>query len=334
MEFTLIFCVALSFLATFLLLPTWIKRTKKAGLTGKDMNKYDKKEIAEAGGICFVAGLLLGILSYIFLKTFYLSSTSDMNIIQIISLASVVLIISFIGFIDDVLGWKIGLRQREKPILCLFAAIPLMVINAGTSTMNLPLIGVIDFGILYTLILIPLGITIAANAFNLLAGYNGLEAGQGIIILSTIAILLRITGQNPLYLITLCAIAALIAFLIFNKFPAKIFPGDTLTYSVGAFIAGIAILGNMEKVAVFLFIPYILEFLLKLRGKLKKESFAKPNKDNSLDLQYKKIYGLEHLAIRILKKVKPSKKVYEKDVVFLIWGFQILLGIILFLIIY
>ncbi len=82
----------------------------------------------------------------------------------------------------------------------------------------------------------------------------------------------------------------------------------------------------------FVFIPYIIETGLKLRGKLEKQSFSKPNKDGSLEMRYKKIYGLEHLAIYILKKIKPSKKVYEKEVVWLIHGFQAFVIILAFFI--
>jgi len=52
-----------------------------------------------------------------------------------------------------------------------------------------------------------------------------------------------------------------------------------MTYSIGALIASMAILGNFEKIAVFVFIPYILETVLKLRGRLKKYSFAKVRED-------------------------------------------------------
>jgi len=51
--------------------------------------------------------------------------------------------------------------------------------------------------------------------------------------------------------------------------------------------------------------------------------FANPNPDKSLELKYSKIYGLTHLSIYILKKFK--KKVYEKEVVYLINLFQILI---------
>ena len=101
-----------------------------------------------------------------------------------------------------------------------------------------------------------------------------------------------------------------------------------MTYSIGMMIAAIAILGNLEVIALLFFIPYIIEIILKARGRLKKYSFGKPNEDGSLDLAYDKIYGLEHLSIKILKKIKPSHKVYEKDVVNLINGFQLLIIII------
>ena len=191
-----------------------------------------------------------------------------------------------------------------------------------------------DLGLLYPLLIIPIGVLGATTTFNFLAGYNGLEARQGILILSALAYVTYITGNSWLSIVALCMIASLFAFYVFNHFPARIFPGDVMTYAVGALIAGIAILGNIERIAVIFFIPYIAETILKLRGKLRKASFGKPNRDGSLEMPYDKIYGLEHLAIYILKKWKKSGKVYETDVVYLINGFQILviiLGILLFL---
>jgi len=38
--------------------------------------------------------------------------------------------------------------------------------------------GAVDWGIFYPLAIIPIGIVGAANAYNMLAGYNGLEAGM------------------------------------------------------------------------------------------------------------------------------------------------------------
>lgn len=328
MEPILIISLLLGFLSTLFFIPFWIRKTKQIGLVWEDMHKKNRpKNIAGSGGVSVFFGFILGILSYIAIKTFYFK---DMNqFTEMFSLLTSILIISFIGFIDDLLGWrKGGLSKRSRLILLIIAAIPLIVINAGESSM----MGV-ELGLLYPLFFIPLGIVGASSTFNFLAGYNGLEASQGILILSSLALVNWVIGNNWLGFISLIMVSCLIAFFVFNKYPAKIFPGNILTYSVGALIAIIAILGNVEKIAVFFFIPYIIETGLKLRGKLKKQSFSRVEEDRSLEVPHNKFYGLEHIAVYVLKKAKKNKKVYEKDVVLLINSFQILiiiLGLILF----
>ncbi|MBS3091785.1 glycosyl transferase family 4 [Candidatus Pacearchaeota archaeon] len=332
MEPLLLISIAISFLATFYIIPLWIKRAKKAELTGRDINKISKEIVAEAGGITVILGFVLGVLIYVAIKTFYFKSTD--NLIEIFALICTIILVSFIGMIDDILGWKIGLGKKTRIFLVLFASIPLIVINAGNPGISIPILGKINIGIIYPLILIPLGIIGASTTFNFLAGYNGLEAGQGIILLSTLAIFSAVTGTTWLSLIALCMIASLVAFLHYNKYPAKIFPGDVLTYSVGALIAIMAILGNYELFVLFIFLPYILEVGLKLRGKLKKESFAMPQKDGSIKNKYNKFYSLVHVAIKLLEKIKKSRKAYEWEVVLLIYLFQIimvLLGFFIFL---
>jgi len=328
MNLILLIPLLLSFFTGLFLIPFWIKKAKEIGLIWEDMNKPDHpKEVAGSGGIGVLLPFILGTLTYIAIKTFYFKSTD--NIIEIFASLSVILVIAFIGILDDLLGWrKGGLSKKSRLILLFFASIPLIVINAGEST----LFG-INLGLIYPLIIIPLGIIGASATFNFLAGYNGLESSQGIIILSALSVITFLTGDKWLSIIGLCMVSSLIPFYIFNKNPAKVFPGNILTYSVGALIASIAILGNLEKIAIFFFIPYILETILKSRGKLIKHSFAKVNPDGSLEMPYEKIYGVEHLAIYILKKIKPSKKVYETDVVYLINLFQIaiiLLGVAIF----
>lgn len=327
--------IFVAFFCTFLVLPYWIKKVKQIGLVWEDMNKPSrKKDVAGSGGLVVVFGFILGVLLYIAIKTFYFQNDGNINS-YIFALISVILLSSIVGLVDDLFGWQEGgLSIRSRILIVLFSAIPLMVINAGESTIALPFIGSVNLGLLYPLIIIPVGIVGATTTFNFLAGYNGLEASQGIIILSALAVVTYVTGNSWLSVIALCMAASLLAFYVFNKYPAKVFPGDVMTYSIGALIAGIAILGNIEKIATIFFIPYIAETILKLRGKLKIQSFGKPNKDGSLELPHNKIYGLEHLAIKILKKWKKDGKAYEWEVVYLINGFQIaviLLGFLLFL---
>jgi len=318
--------VLIAFLVTLIVLPKWIERAKREKFVGKDVHKLKSEKVAESGGIAVLIGFVIGAFLYVSLKTFFFGT--EANLIHILGLLCVIFFAAIIGIFDDFLGWKRGLSNKFRISLLLFAAIPLIALNAGTSS----LLG-INFGLLYPLILIPIAIVGTTSTFNFLAGYNGLEASQGILILGALSVVTFINGNLWLSVIASCMVAALVAFYFFNKYPAKVFPGDTLTYPVGALIGAIAILGNAEKIAIFFFIPYILEFFLKARGRLKKESFGVIQKDGSLELKYPKVYGLEHIAIKILKKIKPSHKAYEWEVPMLINLFQIVvivIGFVLF----
>jgi UDP-N-acetylglucosamine--dolichyl-phosphate N-acetylglucosaminephosphotransferase len=333
MEYLILISVIISFSLAFIVLPFWIKKCRSLGLLWEDMNKYGHpKNVASSGGIVVVMAFILSVFSYLALKTFIFGGT--IHALEIFSLVSVILILGIVGLVDDLLDLRKyangklsvhGLSSRLRIVLALVATIPLIVINAGIHSVNLPLLGVVNFGIFYPLILIPLGVAGVATTYNFLAGFNGLESGQGILILGFLSFVAYVTGSPWLAVVGLCMVAALIAFYIFNKVPAKVFPGDILTYSVGALIAGMAILGNFEKIALVVFIPYLIEIVLKSRGGLKKYSFGTPQKDGTLRTPYKKIYGLEHIAIKIL-----GRKATERKVTYLIHAFQILFILIAF----
>lgn len=330
MEALLIFSIFVSFIIALIVLPKWIAKCRKIGLLWEDMNKFNHpNNVASSGGIIVVTAFVFGVLTYVAIRTFAINSNGTN--LKIFSLLTVILILAIVGLVDDLLGWKHGgLSARFRVILAFGASIPLVVINAGNHTISLPIFGVINLGLIYPLLIIPVGIAGATTTYNFLAGFNGLEAGQGIIILSFLSLIAYITGNSWLSIVGLCMVFSLIAFYFYNRFPAKVFPGDILTYSIGALIACMAILGNFERIAVFIFIPYIAETFLKLRGGLKKQSFGIPKKDGSLEMPFKKIYGLTHLSILILKKLKG--KVYERDVVYIIFIFQIIICLLSLLI--
>jgi UDP-N-acetylglucosamine--dolichyl-phosphate N-acetylglucosaminephosphotransferase len=329
-DYLLFIPVLTSFFITLFFLPIWIKKARQINLFWNDMNKIENNKVAGSGGLIATWSFLISALIFIAYRTFYLKSPS--NLIEILAVLLVITMLSSIGFIDDLLGWqKGGLSKRSRIILFIIASIPLMVINAGRHVISLPFFGQIDMGLLYPFFLIPLGMAGAAATFNFLAGFNGLEAGQGILILSALSLTAFLTGSSWLAVIILCMVASLFAFLFYNFYPAKVFPGNSITLAIGGLIAISAILGNFEKIALFFFIPYILETILKLRGKLLKQSFGKPLKDGTLDLKYVNIYGLTHASIWILKKLNVPPT--EKRVVYIIWLFQlavIILGFIIF----
>ncbi len=295
-DYVLLTCFVLSFIVTYLITPYWIKAAHIVGLTGRDMNKPGKPEAAEMGGLPVTAGFFTGIFTYIALRTFYLQE--DAKLVPLLAVSSTLLIIVIVGMIDDVLGWKIGLKKWQKPLLTSIAAIPMMAVNAGESGMALPLFGNVDLGILYPLLIIPLGITGAANGFNMLAGFNGLEAGMGIIILSALGYIAWDSGSSWVTMLALSMVFALLAFLKYNWNPAKIFPGDTMTYSMGALVASVAILGNAERPALLLFSLYFLELILKARSKFKGESYGIPHKDGTLRAP-ERFESLTHAVLKL-----------------------------------
>ncbi len=296
MDYLLLTSLIVSFLTTYLMMPYWIRAAKKTGLVGKDVNKFDKPAVAEFGGVVIVAGFMAGIITYIGLSTFYFKNAT--NLIFILAAVSTILGITIVGMLDDLLGWKKGLSQWQKPLLTLPVALPMMVVNAGESVMTLPIIGAVDFGIVYPLIIIPAGIAGAANGFNMLAGYNGLEAGMGVIILGVLGLVAWQSGVSWVAVFSLCMVFALLAFLQYNWYPARVFPGDTATYSIGAVIASVAILGDMEKIAIGLFALYFIEFFIKAGTKFRGECFSTPGPDNVLSCPGRS-ESLTHFIIKL-----------------------------------
>lgn len=314
----------ISFGVTFFLIPQWIKYAKKLKILGQDMHKVDKAAIPEAGGLVVICGIIFGLLFYALVQVFVFGNQQAMMFV-LGSIGSI-LCVAIIGVMDDFRGWKVGLKQWQKPLLTFPAAIPFLLVNFNRTTIDIPFIGIQDVGIILPLLFVTIAIVGASNAFNMLAGYNGLEAGMGMIILGTFGILSILEMQTIGIVFCFIGFFALLAFIIYNWFPSKVFPGDTMTYAIGAFIAVCAILSRVEKFALVLFIPYLFDFILPLRKRMKVEAFAKVNPDGSFEPPYKGIYDTTHLAIHILKTYK--KKVYEKDVVLFILGFELILAVL------
>ncbi len=322
MEPLILLSFAISFLVTLAVAKWWIPTAHRLGIVGKDMNKHAKPEVAEMGGIAVVSGFVAGVLYYIGLSTFYLGRGEFL--IYTLAALSTVLIIFCIGLMDDLLGWKIGLKRWQKPLLTLAAALPIMAVNAGESSVALPFLGTVELGFLFPLLVVPAGVVGAANAFNMLAGYNGLEAGMGVIILGALGYVSWSTGNGWVAVIAGVMLFSLLGFLRYNWYPARLFPGDSMTYTVGALIACVAVLGNMEKLALVLFLPYFLDFLLPLRRGFNVEAFGVPRGDGTLLPKYNGIYDLTHLALKVQLRLRG--RATEQGVTLILLGGEALLA--------
>jgi len=253
-EFLLVFLV--SFLTTFISTPWIIPKLKRAGLVGRDMNKPSQPEVPEMGGFGVVFGLSAGILLAVALFTSF-------KLVYLLAALSTILIMSLIGIFDDLFA----MHQAIKATLPLFAALPLVAVRAGVTRMTFPLIGIVDFGIFYALILIPIGIAGASNVTNMLAGFNGSEAGMGLIACLSLAFIAFRLGSHEALVLLLSMCGALIAFLIYNWHPSKVLIGDIGTLTIGAVIASSVIIGNFETMGVIVIIPYAIDFFIKAKNR-------------------------------------------------------------------
>lgn len=251
---------------TLALTPLVIKAATRRGFLEHDDNKKERPKVAGMGGFAILAGILAGILVGI-LYGAYLSPGSGLEQALLPGLSTVAMV-AIVGALDDL--FKI--RLLFKTVLPVLGSLPLVATKAGQSVVSVPILGTIMLGPLYNFILVPLGVTGAANAANLTAGYNGLEAGFGVVAFSTLLVIAMQSNAVAAAVLLAAGLGACIGFLKYNWFPAKIFPGDVGTLSIGALLAAAAILGNMEKYAVILVLPAVYELAATVYYSLKKVS--------------------------------------------------------------
>ena len=237
----LIIIFIVGFLITMLIIPSIIKIMKKKGYIGIDIHKNSRTEVAESGGIALVIGIsCTSVLLIIFFPSFYS---------EILIFILTVVLSGVIGFIDD----RIRLKSRYKVILTLFTGILIFLANLfdfiRIESPTIPFLGQLRLSVIYP-ILVPIIVAVFANTVNMLEGYNGEGSGTSIIALISLFICSIIWDSAVGMLFTIISLAVLIPFYLYNKFPARIFPGDVGTLSIGAMFAGIALFGSLEA-AVF-----------------------------------------------------------------------------------
>lgn len=272
----------ISWLATSIITPKFIIKAREVGFIGKDMNKLGRPEVAELGGIPVFLGFSLSIC--ISLLLYFDLISVGLNFAEIMCLLVLIFLIFFLGLTDDILGWKKGIRQWQHFVVPMIFSTPLIVylLISGRSELFIPFIGVISVGIIYPLIMVPIAVTATTNVTNLLAGFNGLEVGMGIIIFFTISIFAVVQGSISIVIILAAWIGGLLGIYRYNKYSAKIFVGDIVTLINGAIIGISAIMLKLELLIAFLIIIFIIEFVIKLKHSFATECFGVPQQDGTL----------------------------------------------------
>ena len=294
-----IICGLLSFAVTRLAMPKIIRKLEQADIVGKDIHKSWKPVVAEMGGFGIIFGFVIGMFSGIYMH--------DILAFPLLIVLVVILLVGMIGILDDLLA----LSSKSKFFLLFIAGLPLM----WAAPPNV--------GILY-LISLPIALSIGSNLTNMLAGLNGIESGLGVISMASLTIACIILGKYDVTIISMSMLGALLAFLYFNRYPAKIFPGDTGTLIIGAAIVCIAFIGRVKLIALIVLMPNIIDAALKFYSAgVMNRSQQKPTQLNEDGKLVRPDAGFKSLIRLILRR-----PIAEKDAVKIIWGIGIVFGIL------
>ncbi|MBF7097127.1 phospho-N-acetylmuramoyl-pentapeptide-transferase [Alkalibacter mobilis] len=153
-----------------------------------------------------------------------------------------------IGFIDDyikvVLKRNLGLRAWQKILMQFVLAIVLVVWsykNVGTELMIPFMESKFDLGLFY----IPFGVFVVlafVNAVNLTDGLDGLASGVSVFSFIFFIFASFIVNVQAVRVFSATAIGALLGFLKFNFYPARVFMGDTGSMALGGAVSALILL--------------------------------------------------------------------------------------------
>ncbi|KIW91490.1 uncharacterized protein Z519_07456 [Cladophialophora bantiana CBS 173.52] len=289
----------------------------KAGLKGRDMSKIMPKEIPEAMGAVAAAVYILALMAFIpfaFYKDIVAATSGGGNRDVVLTVTEVetgrflhrfphsklssyqsalntLQATTILGICDDLLD----LRWRHKFFIPAVASLPLLIVyyvDFGVTSVVVPNFLVpympnqarlINLSLFYYLYMSALSI-FAPNSINILAGVNGIEVGQslviaGLLVLNSALYLVPFPGNPVLnhayatrphpatdgHLMTLYILlpflAVSTALYIHNRYPARVFVGDTYCYVAGMTFAVVAIMAHFSKTLLLLLIPQIANFI-------------------------------------------------------------------------
>ncbi|MEM3696834.1 MAG: hypothetical protein QXQ94_04925 [Candidatus Bathyarchaeia archaeon] len=218
-----------------------------------DYHKPNKPLVPNGLGVIYV----LASVAYLFALYYFNEPPASNNVSSALTLAVCILFGGFMGLLDD---WM-DLRWRYKAFFPLLASIPLVSLATRLElrpSITIPLIGPVNFGLLYYFVIIPLIVTVTTNTVNQLGGLNGLETIPPAIIIIG---LMSISGVHAILLYVPLIIWLLLCF--FN-FQGKIFVGNTGSFAIGITLAAFAIISDLKSVLLISILPYILNSSLIL----------------------------------------------------------------------
>jgi UDP-GlcNAc:undecaprenyl-phosphate GlcNAc-1-phosphate transferase len=221
----IIFSLITAFLITYLAIPKLIYFARKLKLLDNGGDRASHQGSTPFfGGIAIFTGVICSLLFW-----------ADIENIQYILVS--ILIVFIVGLIDDlreITAFKKLIGQIIATLILIFLG------DLQIDSMH-GVLGVYDLPIWASLSFTIFVVIVITNGFNLIDGIDGLAGGIGLISSLSFGAIALMMEQNDMAFIAFTLSGALIGFLKFNTFPARIFMGDTGSLVVGMILSVLAI---------------------------------------------------------------------------------------------
>jgi phospho-N-acetylmuramoyl-pentapeptide-transferase len=215
---------------------------------------YKKAGTPNMGGLMLYVALLIGLL------------VANQWTAQLAVLIMIMLGHGLLGFADDFIKSARknpdGLSARLK-LLGQFSLALLLVtflaMQKASTQIAIPFFSFqIPFGLFYWPIAM-IYMVFFSNAVNIIDGVDGLCSGQTLIVTVLLGLMARNQGQMDLVYFSIALSGALLAFLYYNHYPAKIFMGDTGSLGLGAALAVLAFYLKIEVLMLWIGMVFIVD---------------------------------------------------------------------------
>jgi len=236
-----IMSVILAFGITFYAIPAIIHAAQEKKLYDyPDERKLHRQPVPALGGIGIFSG---------FVTAFLLTATFTEFPVKFQYLMAAALVIFFVGLKDDLLN-----ISPFKKFLGQILAATIIAFKGGLLITSMDgFLGIQELPDMATYLLTVLTIVVIINAYNLIDGVDGLATGLSLISSSIFAVFFFVNDDLAYACMATSLAGALLAFLIFNAQPARIFMGDTGSMMLGLLHAIMVIhfIGTAANAPVF-----------------------------------------------------------------------------------